>query len=333
MAGKKITITEIARLAGVSPTTVSHIFNGYNKKYRIADITTQQVLSIAEKYRDQEHVNRWIIKANQTQTIGVIVPDMSNYGFAIFLHELESILRQNQLQLLIACSHYDKEQEIQAVHNILERKVDGLIVITSLEHDDFYLQISQSVPVLLFDRYFTNSVLPFVASESIHSVCQLISHKAQQFDEFYFLGGDIKLSAINERLSGYKLGLKKAGLKLNPSWVVYDTYQQSLGFYLIEKIHRQLNRLPKAIFTSSGNILEGVLHYLYQHHINNQQIYLSSYDYNVYLNFLPYDIDIISPDYHLLAKNCFQQIQKLVNRLPLQQNSIYVKPSILHNGY
>ncbi len=333
MADRKITITEIARLAGVSPTTVSHIFNGYNKKYRIADITTQQVLSIAEKYRNQDHVNRWIIKANQTQTIGIIVPDMSNYNLAIFLHELESILRQNQLQLLIACSHYDKQQEIQAVHNLLERKVDGLITITSLDSDDFYQQINQSVPVLLFDRYFTNSILPFVASESINSVCQLISHKARYLDEFYFLGSDINLSAINERLMGYKLGLEKAGLDLNLDWIVYDNYKPNLGYYLVEKIYNQKCRLPQAIFTSSGNILEGVLNYLYQHHIDKDQIYLCSYDYNVYLNFLLYDIDIISPDYYSLAYHCFQQIQGLITRLVLPENNIYIKPNILHTGY
>lgn len=329
MAGRRVKISDIARQAGVSATTVSHIFNGRARQYRIAESTRQRVLTIAGQYREQLHIQRAIIKANSTRTIGVIVPDMSNFSFAIFLHKLESLARANGIQLLIACSHYDRQQEISVVHNLLERKVDGLIIISSLENDSLYQQINPTTPILLYDRYIQNSTLPFVTSESVETVANLIAQKAVQFDEFWFLGGDSELSSINERLQGFKLGLKKAGRQLDPQWIVCDSYRENLGFHLMENIHRRIGRLPQAVFTPSGNLLEGVLLYLTNHNVARQDIYLCTYDYNQYLNYLAYDIDIISQNYDEMASCCFNNIQRLINRFSLPNQAVYIKPQIL----
>ncbi|MDF7670069.1 LacI family DNA-binding transcriptional regulator [Orbaceae bacterium ESL0721] len=331
MASNRVTINDIARLADVSVTTVSHIFNKHDKKYRISELTRQKVLSIAERFRDQPHIHRYIIKANCTNTIGVIIPDMSNLFFSIFLHHLESTFAQKNIQLLITCSHYDKQQETEIAQNLLERKVDAMIVVTSLDDDRFYLDINRHTPVLFFDRYINNTVLPFITSEAVQSVAKLIALHAKQLDEFYFIGCDLQLTTIHSRLEGFKQGLQTAGLKLNSDWIISTEYSENIGYELIKKVHHKLGRIPKAIFTPSCNILQEILSYLVEIDAKKEDICLCSYDYNSYFDFICYPIDAIAQDYATMAKACVDTTNKLINFKPLKRSTIFIKPQIIWN--
>ena len=331
MASNKLKIKDIARLAGVSATTVSHIFNKRDKKYRISPQTRQRVLFIAEQYSDQSHIRRYLVKANSTNTIGVIVPDMSNSFFSMFLHYLEASFRQKKIQLLITCSHYNKEEEIKVAQNLIERKVDAMIVVTSLDSDEFYISINQNTPVLFFDRYLKDTLLPFITSESLHSVAELIQPYARQLDEFYFIGCDTQLTSIGARLKGFKQGLKNVGLTINPQWLVSDRYCPNKGYELLKNLHIKLGRLPKAIFTPSCNLLQEVLNYLVEVEAKPQQIRLCSYDYNVYINYSYYPIDAIAQDFQCMAHTCVDVIDNLLNFKQLENNAFFIKPQIIRH--
>lgn len=326
---KKIKFKDIAQMAGVSTTTVSHIFNGNVTRHRISECTRAKVINIAKQYQQQSHIQRAIIKATRTKTIGVIVPDISNISFSLFLHKLETIASQQGIQLLIASSHYDAYQEVVSVQNLLERKVDGIITITSLTDDAFYQQIKDNTPILFYDRYISGSSIPCVTSESIQSVATLIAQKAKELGEFYFLAGDSQLSTINERLIGFKHGIELAGLTVKSNWIICEQYRENLGYYLTQTLVNQIGRIPKAIFTPSGNLLEGVLLYLKAQHVQRQDIYLCSYDYNLYHNLLCYDVDIIAQNYDAMAENCFKNIQLLIERKVLKRSLTYIQPSTI----
>ena len=331
MASNKLKINDIARLAGVSATTVSHIFNKRDKKYRISPQTRQRVLSIAEKYRDQSHIHQYLVKANSTNTIGVIVPDMSNSFFSMFLHHLEACFRQKNIQLLITCSHYNKEVELKVAQNLVERKVDAMIVVTSLDSDQFYVDINQNTPVLLFDRYLKDTTLPFITSEALQSVSDLIKPYAEKLDEFYFIGCDIQLTSIQARLKGFKQGLESVGLKVDRDWLVSDDYCPNKGYQLLKSVHQKLGRVPKAIFTPSGNLLQEVLSYLVEAKIDPKQSYLCSYDYNSYLDYCYYPIDAIEQDFEKMALTCVNVIDDLLNFKELKHQAFFIQPKIIRH--
>ena len=328
MASNKLKINDIARLAGVSATTVSHIFNKRDKKYRISSLTRQKVLAIAEQYKEQSHIRRYLVKAKSTNTIGVIVPDMSNSFFSMFLHHLEASFREKNIQLLITCSHYNKEVEINVAQNLVERKVDAMIVVTSLDSDEFYMSINQHTPVLFFDRYIEHTTLPFITSEAIGSVAELIEPYAKKLNEFYFIGCDAQLTSIRARLQGFKQGLTNAGLTPASDWIICDSYCPNKGYDLLKRLHQKLGRLPKAIFTPSGNLLQEVLSYLVEVKVNPDQICLCSYDYNIYLDYSYYPIDAIAQDFQTMALTCVNTIDDLLNFKALKHNAIFIKPQI-----
>ncbi|ELW7981842.1 LacI family DNA-binding transcriptional regulator, partial [Escherichia coli] len=163
---KRVTIKDIAELAGVSKATASLVLNGRGKELRVAQETRERVLSIAQQQHYQPSIHARSLRDNRSHTIGLVVPEITNYGFAVFSHELETLCREAGVQLLISCTDENPSQETMVVNNMIARQVDGLIVASSMLHDNDYQKLSEQLPVVLFDRHMNGSTLPLVITDS-----------------------------------------------------------------------------------------------------------------------------------------------------------------------
>lgn len=111
------------------------------------------------------------------------------------------------------------------VNNMIARQVDGLIVASCMHSDADYQKLSEQLPVVLFDRSPSDSALPLVMTDSVTPTAELISRIAPQHaDEFWFLGGQPRLSPSRDRLAGFTQGLAQAGITLRPEWVINGNY-------------------------------------------------------------------------------------------------------------
>jgi LacI family sucrose operon transcriptional repressor len=210
---KRVTIKDIAELAGVSKATASLVLNGRSKELRVAEETRERVLAIAKEHHYQPSIHARSLRDNRSHTIGLVVPEITNYGFAVFSHELETLCREAGVQLLISCSDENPGQETVVVNNMVARQVDGLIVASSMLNDADYHKLSEQLPVVLFDRHINDSALPLVITDSITPTTELVADIARQHpDEFYFLGGQ---PAFPRRAIVWK-GLSKVCVR--PAW-------------------------------------------------------------------------------------------------------------------
>ncbi len=204
---KRVTIKDIAELAGVSKATASLVLNGRSKELRVAEETRERVLAIAKEHHYQPSIHARSLRDNRSHTIGLVVPEITNYGFAVFSHELETLCREAGVQLLISCSDENPGQETVVVNNMVARQVDGLIVASSMLNDADYQKLSEQLPVVLFDRHMNDSSLPLVLTDSITPTATLVADIARQHpDEFYFLGGQPRLSRRATVLKGLSRG-------------------------------------------------------------------------------------------------------------------------------
>lgn len=98
-----------------------------------------------------------------------------------------------------------------------------------------------------FDRHMNDSTLPLVLTDSITPTATLVSDIARQHpDEFYFLGGQPRLSPTRDRLEGFKQGLRDAGVELRPEWIIHGNYHPSSGYEMFAELCA-LGRPPKAL--------------------------------------------------------------------------------------
>lgn len=331
---KRITITDIAKLAGVSKTTASLVLNGRGKEMRVSDDTIARITTIAEQYQYQPNIHARSLRDNRSYALGLVIPDITNYGFASVAYELEILCREAGIQLLISCTDENAAQETLAIEHLLSRQIDGLIVASCLQSDVEYQRLSKQIPVVLFDRYFEETTLPFVVTDSITATQQLITEIASTkgIDEFYFLGGQSTLSPTKDRLLGFTQGLSQANINLKSEWIIHGHYHPSSGYEMFGSLCASLGRSPKFVFTSACGLLDGVLRYLSQNKIMQNEVYLAGFDDHYLYDSLSIPIDTVAQNNPELASHCFRLVMGLINQTNLEVHQIFV-PAKIHQRH
>ncbi|MBS0970733.1 LacI family DNA-binding transcriptional regulator [Chimaeribacter arupi] len=325
---KRVTIKDIAQMAGVSKSTASIVLSGRGKELRVSESTQERVMNVARMANYQPSIHARSLTSSRSHTLGLVVPEMTNHGFATFSHALETLCRDSGLQLLIACTDENTSQETLAVNNLIQRQVDGIIVASSMLNDTEYQRINKQLPVVLFDRHLGESSLPLVITESIEPTARLVEALAEGVSEFYFIGGQPRISPTRDRLAGYRLGLERAGLAVKPEWINHGHYNASSGYEMFADLVMHLGRLPEALFCSACGLQEGVLRYLSQHKLLNAEIKLCSFDDHYLYDALSVKIDTVVQDNRQLAWNCFEMINQLIEGVPPQQPQRYLPAGI-----
>lgn len=313
---KRTTLNDIAELAGVSKTTASMILNGQAEQFRIKDETREKVLSIAKNQGYRANIHAKALKQNRTNVIGLVVPDLTNYGFALTAKTLERLCRENGLQLVIACSDDSPLQEKAAIERLLYRQIDLLVTAPTHQDPNYYQSICRHTPLVLLDRYVPNLDLCHIISHDSPYIATLVKKTVETYrlQEYFYLGGQLELSPSLSRLAGFREGLAHAGLDEKTGWVIHRDYQPQSGYTMFAEVVEQLGRLPQAMFTASYTLLEGVLRYLSEHKqtdkLMNGELHLATFDDHDLLNALPFHLHSIKQNHTQIAAHTFEVIRR-----------------------
>jgi LacI family transcriptional regulator len=208
------TMVEVARLAGVSISTVSHVLNGTR---HVESATRSRVESAIERTGYRQDTLARAMRRARTESIGLVVSDAGEPAFADMVHGVEQAAAERGLTLLLANSAENAERERRAVYALLDRRVDGLILARAAESDDALLSAleAEKSPVVLLDRLFP--ALPFdqVGADNRESMRQLVEHlTARGHRKIAVIAGDVRVPTLRERYEGFGDGIGAAGLAL-----------------------------------------------------------------------------------------------------------------------
>lgn len=153
--GKKVTIRDIARLAGVSVTTVSQIMNG--KGERFSQKTRDKIFKLRDEYGYVPDFNaRSLILRQSSSMIGVLVPNISSPFFGTFVEGVQHVAQHERMIPLIFSADRNAELEQNYLSQMLERSIDGLIIASATMTTDTINRIigARDVPYILFDQNY-----------------------------------------------------------------------------------------------------------------------------------------------------------------------------------
>jgi LacI family transcriptional regulator len=208
------TLVDVARLAGCSISTVSHVVNGTR---HVEPETRNRVMSaIAETGYKQDAVAR-ALRRSQSESIGLVVSDAGQPAFAEMVHGVEQEATRRGLTLLLASSGEDPTRELKAVRALLERRVDGMILArTSHSSDEVLSELARAAkPVVLIDRLFDLDI-DQVGVENHKPMEQLVADLAAKgHRRIGLVAGDLDVPTLRERHEGFVRGVEKAGLELS----------------------------------------------------------------------------------------------------------------------
>jgi LacI family transcriptional regulator len=214
---------EVAQAAGVSQSTVSHVIN---KTRRISPATERSVRQAIERTGYTNDGIARSLRTGQTHMIGLAISAISNPYFGEVVHAMERESVRAGYALLLVDTHDDPEREREALSQLLVRRVDGVILATAassataLEH-----LVRRRTPALLFDRVPTDAEslgVDAIAVENSEPVATLVDHLAQHgHRRVGMITGLAGLTTTEERVQGYRLGLRRNGLEDEPALVQY----------------------------------------------------------------------------------------------------------------
>jgi len=210
-----VTMSDVARVAGVSATTVSHVVN---KSRRIEPETERAVVAaIAETGYLNDRVAR-SLRTGKTMTIGLAISAISNPYFGDVVHAIERMVTANGHSLLLADTHDDPEYELRAVTDLLAHRPDGILIAPSSDPHEALSRIAgRRIPTVLIDRVHPEIGtwrFDAVGVENTEPMAALVEHLVDLgHTRLGLVAGKAGLQTTVERIEGFHLGLSRRGIQ------------------------------------------------------------------------------------------------------------------------
>lgn len=201
-------LTDVAKKAGVSPTTVSRVINNYGY---LSQKTKDKVFAAMQELNYQPNLLARSLQGKDTKLIGLIFPQVTNPFFAELVESIEKNLFARGYKVILCNAGIDKHKEREYLKMLMANQVNGIIAgAHNLGIEEYH---ETGLPIVSFDRKLSDNI-PIVSCDNYQGAT-LATEELYQAGcrHIYFLGNPIiKGNPTDQRLLGYKSVLAKYGL-------------------------------------------------------------------------------------------------------------------------
>lgn len=259
---KKLTIVDIAKMAGVGSTTVSRYFNGGNLKKE----TREKIKKIVEEYNYTPNTFAKALKGTDSKIIGVIVPCLHSYVSSNTLKYIDKNLKENNYETLIMNADFDEEKQLDYIRKLARMNVDGIILLPTMMSKSYESTIkSIDVPVVLLGQEgeYTYSVEynDFNAARDLANFVLACGHR-----KIAYLGvGEEDIAVGYYRKLGFMTTLEK--YNLSPVDVLITNFGMEDSYRLTNE---NIDKLKKAtcLICATDNLAYGAIKALEENGLN-----------------------------------------------------------------
>jgi len=170
-------LKELAKIVGVSPTTVSFVLNGKSKEMRISEELTSKIVKTAKEMAYKPNNIAVALRTGQTKIIGLIVEDIANNFFSTLARTIEDEANSFGYKVVYCSTENDDKKGDELINMLLQQRVDGyLITPTAGMYAKIEKLFAQKIPVVLIDRYFEALQSPYVVVDNFDGVANGVTH-------------------------------------------------------------------------------------------------------------------------------------------------------------
>lgn len=257
-----VTIVDIAKRAGVSPSTVSRVISG---NPRISEATARRVKAIMDELGYHPNAMAKSLVQGVTHTIGLLLPRSAeelfqNQFFAEVIRGIVTRATRSEYDLMLATGTSESE-ELDAVNRLMRgRRVDGLILLNARSSDPVVaLLASQRFPFVLIGRSDEAPDILTVDNDNVQAAYDVTRHLILQgHQRVGFVSGPPNLVVSKDRLAGYRKAMEESGIPTRQEWIVEGDFLQESGYRAMSLI-MQLPERPTALVVMDDMMALGVL--------------------------------------------------------------------------
>lgn len=251
MSGKrKVTIYDLAQQLNTTASTVSRALQD---NPRISAKMRSAVQKLAKELHYIPDPVAHHLRTGKGNVLGIIVPRIDRNFFAAIISAFQQMASKHNYQVIIAASGESKEEEENAVHAMVQKKVDGIAMSLSIESQDVNYESlleAHNIPLVYFDRVPEKTETDTVCNDNFQvgydAVTQLYKKGCRKIGHF---AGTLNQVSYHERYKGYCKALEDLGLPQHDEWLFKNSVTIEAGTEAAQKILQMENR-PDAIFSS-----------------------------------------------------------------------------------
>lgn len=257
-----ITLKEVAAVLGVSTMTVSRAINN---RPNVDAKTKKEILEVAQRMGyTPNHVAKSLV-SSRTYTIGVVIPEISHSFFPDVVHGIEEATKDKTYQIFLTNTSESFATERQAIDALRSKRVDGILVSSSLTDDDtsYYRMIVKSgLPLVFFDRCVYDIGASCIGVNDREASRKVTEHLLTQhpYGKIGFLSGSKKVSIAKDRYDGFVDSMSAHGRSVDPACVIEQGFNEKSGY---EAMNRVLalppDQRPRAIVAVNDPVAIGAM--------------------------------------------------------------------------
>lgn len=325
---QKASITDIAKITGLSITTVSRVLSGKAKQYRIGKESQEKVKEAAKKLHYIPNHFAANLRTGKSNTLALIIPSLNNPFFAGIASEINTELRKFNYITIISDSDENVEIEKMELLQLTARNIEGLIIVPCGDQSEHIKELqNQGIPVVCIDRYFEDSDIPYISTDNYEGAYNATRYLIEKGHSQITCIQGVQTSTPNRlRVKGFTDTMKETGLKeIN---IVGDDFTFQNG-YLETKLLLQQEVRPTAIFTLSNTIAMGCMKALKEEHIHiPEDISLITFDDHPYLDYLSTPLSCIAQPVSDISKIAVKFLLSKIQNKEIKTSKVLLKPTL-----
>jgi DNA-binding LacI/PurR family transcriptional regulator len=259
---KLMDIRTVAERANVSIATVSRTINNN------PSVNAKMAKRVWEAIRELDYFPNTQARAlvsGRSGIFGLIVSEITNPFFPELIQGFEDVAVANGYEILVSSTNYDPKRMALCIRRMLERKVEGVAVMTFGIEEPLLEQLAdRNIPMVFVDMGPQHPGISLLKVDYHHGIRQGVQHLAALgHRNISFISGPKRLHSAQSRLEAFSQSLRECGISPDPAWLLEGDHTLEGGIRVMEKILAG-KKLPTAVMCSNDMTAIGVLHKLYR---------------------------------------------------------------------
>lgn len=327
----KSTLASIAKLSGVSISTVSRVLGGRSESCRISKETAEKVFAAASKLNYSPSLVANSLNQDHSNLIGLMLPTLANPYFAEMAGTIISECRLRNYTILVMDSMEDEKLFTDGISAMVSRHLAGIIAAPCGKDPLFLESINRDqCPVVLIDRFYKNSSLPYVTTNNYAGALQATNLLiANGHRRIACIQGVVTSMPNSERVRGYRDAMSAAQLTefisvYGDDFSINNGYTETLGLFT------SAEEKPTAIFALSNTICLGVVKALKELGLKiKEDVSVIAFDNNVNMEYIDPPITRISQPTEDMAKTAVKVLCTAIKEKVRISSEIKLSPKII----
>jgi len=257
---ERMDIRTIARAANVSIATVSRTIN------RVATVNPTMAKRVWDVIGELDYFPNTQARAlvsGRSKIFGLIISEITNPFFPELLQGFEDVAVENGYEILVSSTNYDTSRMYQCIRRMIERKVEGVAIMTfGIEAPLLDQLAKRNVPLVFIDVGPQSPGVSVLKVDYHHGIRQGVQHLAAlSHKDIAFISGPLNLHSAQSRTAAFTNSLKECGITPSPKWIIEGDHTLDGGIAAMEKL-LATNPQPTAVMCSNDMTAIGVLHKL-----------------------------------------------------------------------